>query len=173
MVYALQKYRHYLLGQHFKMFIDHSTLRYLVNKLVLGGRICRWLLLFQEFEFEFMVNPRILNAGPDHTSRITNGENTSNLEDNFPNAQLFSVQIADDYFADTIEFLSTCFAPREFTTVQKKKLVVRAVDYQLIAGYLYKLGAYDILRICVIMIHGIKFCSKIKVLGIASKRTCV
>jgi hypothetical protein len=37
MVYALQKFRHYLLGKHFKMFTDHSTLKYLVNKSVLGG----------------------------------------------------------------------------------------------------------------------------------------
>jgi hypothetical protein len=55
MVYALQKFRHYLLGGHFKMFTDHSTLNYLVNKLVLGGRICRRLLLFQEYDFEIMV----------------------------------------------------------------------------------------------------------------------
>ena len=46
MVYALQKFRHYLLDAHFKMFTDHSVLKYLVNKPVLGGRICRWLLLF-------------------------------------------------------------------------------------------------------------------------------
>ena len=39
MVYALHKYRHYLLGKHFKMFTDHSTLKYLVNKPVLGGII--------------------------------------------------------------------------------------------------------------------------------------
>jgi hypothetical protein len=39
MVYALQKFRHYLLGGHFKMFTDHSTLKYLVNKPMLGGRI--------------------------------------------------------------------------------------------------------------------------------------
>jgi hypothetical protein len=39
MVYALQKFRHYLLGGHFKMFTEHSTLKYLVNKPVLGGRI--------------------------------------------------------------------------------------------------------------------------------------
>jgi hypothetical protein len=39
MVYALQKFRHYLLGGHFKMFTDHSALKYLVNKLVLGGQI--------------------------------------------------------------------------------------------------------------------------------------
>ena len=46
MVYVLQKYRHYLLGGHFKMYTDHSALKYLVNKPMLGGRICRWLLLF-------------------------------------------------------------------------------------------------------------------------------
>jgi hypothetical protein len=40
MVYALQKFRHYLLGNFFKMFIDHSALKYLVNKPVLGGRFC-------------------------------------------------------------------------------------------------------------------------------------
>jgi hypothetical protein len=37
MVYALQKFRHYLLGGHFKMFIDHFVLKYLVNKPVCGG----------------------------------------------------------------------------------------------------------------------------------------
>jgi hypothetical protein len=40
MVYALQKYRHYLLGKQFKMFTDQLALKYLVNKPVLGGRIC-------------------------------------------------------------------------------------------------------------------------------------
>jgi hypothetical protein len=46
MVYALQTFHHYLFGGHFKIFTDHSLLEYLVNKLVLGGIICRWLLLF-------------------------------------------------------------------------------------------------------------------------------
>jgi hypothetical protein len=37
MVYTLQKFIHYLLGKKFKMFTDHSTLKYLFNKPVLGG----------------------------------------------------------------------------------------------------------------------------------------
>jgi hypothetical protein len=102
MVYAMQKFRHYLLGKHFNMFIDHSALKYLVNKPVLGGRICRWLLLFQEVDFEVIVKPGKLNAGPDHLSRVTNGEEPTNLEDNFLDAQLFSVQIANEYFTDII-----------------------------------------------------------------------
>jgi hypothetical protein len=47
MVYELQRFRHYLLGKYFKMFTDHCALTYLVKKTVLGGRICRWILLFQ------------------------------------------------------------------------------------------------------------------------------
>jgi hypothetical protein len=46
MVYALQKFRHYLLGGHFKMFTNHYALKYLVKNPMLGGRICRWILLF-------------------------------------------------------------------------------------------------------------------------------
>ena len=55
MVYALQKFRHYLLGGHFKIYTDHSALKYLVNKLVLGGMIFWCVLLFQEFDFEIIV----------------------------------------------------------------------------------------------------------------------
>jgi hypothetical protein len=68
------------------MFTDHSTLKYLVNNPVLGGRICRWLLLFQEFDFKVIVKPGMLNVGHDHLSRVTDGEETTNLEDNFPDA---------------------------------------------------------------------------------------
>jgi hypothetical protein len=146
MVYALQKFRHYLLGKHFKMFTYHSTLKYLVNKPVLGGRICRWLLLFQEFDFEVIVKPGKLNAGLDHLSRVTNGEAPMNLEDNFLDAQLFSVQIVDDYFTEIIQYLSTGTALQKHTTVQKKNLVVHTADYQLIVGHLYKMGVENILR---------------------------
>jgi hypothetical protein len=86
MVYALQNFRHYLLGGHFKMFIDHSTLKYLVNKPVLGGIICIWLLLFQEYDFEIVVKPRRMNKGPDHLSRLEHGEEPTSLEDTLPHA---------------------------------------------------------------------------------------
>jgi hypothetical protein len=112
MVYALHKCIHYLLGKHFNVFTDHSSLRYLFNKLVLGGRICMWLLLFQEFDFEVVVNPRKLNAGPYHLFRITNVEEPSNLDDKFVDEKLFSIHIDDEYFDNIIEFLSTGFSPK-------------------------------------------------------------
>jgi hypothetical protein len=45
--------------------------------------------------------------------------------------------------------LSTIFSPKEFNTTQKKNTVVRAADSQLIVGHLYKLGADNNLRRCV------------------------
>ena len=86
MVYALQKFRHYLLGSHFKMFTDHSALNYLVNKPVLGGKICRWLLFFQEYDFEIILKTGRLDVGPNHLSRLESGEEPVSLEDCLPDA---------------------------------------------------------------------------------------
>jgi len=84
MVCALQKYWHYFLGGHFKMYGDHSTLKYLVNKPVLGEQIYRWLLLFQEYDFEVVLKPGGLNVGPDHLLHIETREEPTNLEEGMP-----------------------------------------------------------------------------------------
>ena len=146
MVYALQKYRHYLLGGHFKMYTNHSVLKYLLNKLVLRGIICRWILLFQEYDFEVIVKPRCLNAGPDHLSQIDTCEEPTNLEEGLPDAQLFLVYVTDGHFEDIIIFLTIGTAPKEYTIQQKKELVVCMADFFVIAGHLYKMGNDEILR---------------------------
>lgn len=111
MVYAHYKYRHYLLGGHFKMYTDHSALKHLVNKPVLGGQICRWLLLFHEYDFEVIIKPGRPNEGPDHLSRIKNGEEPTNLEEGLPNAQLYAVNVTNGHFEDIIHFLTTRTTP--------------------------------------------------------------
>jgi hypothetical protein len=98
MVYALQKFHHYLLGRKFQMFTDHSTLKYLVKKTVLGGRICKWLLLFQEYDFKIMVKLGRMNKGPDHLSRLEHGEEMTSLEDTLSDAQLLAIRNIDDHF---------------------------------------------------------------------------
>jgi len=136
MVYVFQKYQHYLLGGHFKMCIDRSVLKYLMNKPMLGGRICRWILLFQEYDFEVIVKPGCLNAGPDHLSRIETGKEPTNLEEGLPGAQLLAVRVADDHFKDIIHFLTTRTMPKEYSVQQKKELVVCTADFSVIAGHL-------------------------------------
>ena len=81
MVYVLHKFQHYSLGGHFKMFTNNSTLKYLVDNLVSRGDIFRWILLFQEFDFEIVKSGRI-NVGLDHLPRLEIREEPTNLDDN-------------------------------------------------------------------------------------------
>jgi hypothetical protein len=150
MIYALHKFRHELLGSHFKFFTGHSALKYLVNKPMLEGRICRWLLLFQEFSFEFIVKPGRCNVRPDHLSRLESGESGGAIDDQLPDADLFRVEVVPEYLEDIAVFLSTRACLETYSATQKCHMVVRAADYQLIAGQLYKLGLDSILRRCVL-----------------------
>ena len=98
------------------------------------GEICRWLLLFQEFDFEIVVNLWKLNDGPDHLSRVKNGEELTNIDDGFLDVQLFRVDITDGHYAPIIQFLATGVASEDMSTRQKKQLVVKASNFQLIVG---------------------------------------
>jgi hypothetical protein len=73
-----------------------------VNKLVLGGRICKCLFLFQEYNFEVIVKLEKFNSGPDHFSRILSREDVGNLDDSLPDTHLFPIQMVDDYFSDLV-----------------------------------------------------------------------
>ena len=83
------------------------------------GRICRWLLLFHEFNFEVIVKSGRLNVGPDHLSRLENGENGGPLDDQLLDADLFRVEEIPDYLEQTKIYLTTGQCPEEYTTTQK------------------------------------------------------
>ena len=93
MVFSLQKYRHYLLDNPFIFYTDHQSLKYVVNKPLHHGRICHWLLLFQEFEFEVIVRPGKLNVGPNHLSRIDTGKEPTGVDDDLLDAHLFRIEV--------------------------------------------------------------------------------
>ena len=48
-IFALDKFRSYLIGSSTVVFSDHAALRYLMSKQDVKPRLIRWLLLLQEF----------------------------------------------------------------------------------------------------------------------------
>ena len=66
------------------------------------------------------MKPGCLKAGPDHLSRIEIGEEPTNIEEGFPDAQLFRIDMVDDYYDQIIHFLATGTALEDLTTSQKK-----------------------------------------------------
>ena len=64
MVYAVNKFRHYLLSKRFIFYVDHLALQYLVNKPQVSGRLAQWLLLFLEFDSKSFINQTKLTVLP-------------------------------------------------------------------------------------------------------------
>ena len=77
----------------------------MVNKPLHHGRICRWMLLFQEFEFEVVVQQGKLNVGPDHLSRIGTCEEPTGVEANLPDTHLFQVEAVPTELEEITQFL--------------------------------------------------------------------
>ena len=105
MIFSLQKFRHYLLANPFIFYTDHQALKYLVNKPLHHGRICRWLLLFQEFEFEVVIRPRKENVEPDHLPRVEPSEDPTRIDDDLPDAHLFKVEAIPAEVAEIGQYL--------------------------------------------------------------------
>jgi hypothetical protein len=95
-----------------------------------------------------------MNKGLGHLSRLEHGEEPNSLEDTLPYAQLLTIKKVDDHLDEIVQFLSTGMAPREYTVIHKKQLVVRETDFSLIAEQLYKMGPDEISRRCVMEAEG-------------------
>ena len=68
MVFALDKFKNYLLGTSIVIFTNHSTLKYLLNKKNAKVRLIRWILLLQEFNIQIKDKQRVENVIVDHLS---------------------------------------------------------------------------------------------------------
>ena len=68
-VYALDKFRAYLVGSYIVISTDHSALKYLLTKQNAKARLIRWVLLLQEFNLQIKDKNRVENVVADHLSR--------------------------------------------------------------------------------------------------------
>lgn len=87
---------------YLKIYTGHSIFKYLVNKHLLGDKICRLLFTFQEYDFEVIVNPEWLNVGPYHLSRIETIKETTSLEEGLWDVKPFVIRVIDNHFANII-----------------------------------------------------------------------
>ncbi|RDY07566.1 Retrovirus-related Pol polyprotein from transposon 17.6, partial [Mucuna pruriens] len=83
-VFALDKFRSYLLGSRITIFSNHAALRYLLKKPDAKPRLIRWMLLLQEFDIEIRDKKCAENFVADHLSRIEKQSNPMFIRDEFP-----------------------------------------------------------------------------------------
>ena len=76
---SIQHYKHHLDGAHFKVYSDHSSLKWLNSLGNPTGRLARWSCLLSQYDFEIIHRKGALNVVPDVLSRIET-ENVCNIE---------------------------------------------------------------------------------------------
>ncbi|XP_027166138.1 uncharacterized protein LOC113766113 [Coffea eugenioides] len=148
-VFALEKFRSYLLGTKVIIYSDHAALKYLLNKKEAKPRLIRWILLLQEFNLEIKDKRGAENMVADHLSRLINSEGPAPLKDNFPDEHLFVVQKTTPWYADLVNYLVTRTLPNDLSRAQKEKIKSDVKYYVWDEPYLWKYCSDQIIRRCV------------------------
>lgn len=68
-IFAINTFRPYLYGYKFKIVTDHRPLTWLFNAKDPGGRLLRWRLKLEEYEYEIIYKPGKINCNADALSR--------------------------------------------------------------------------------------------------------
>ncbi|XP_061374761.1 uncharacterized protein LOC133316984 [Gastrolobium bilobum] len=149
-VFALDKFRSYLLDTKVVVFSDHAALKFLLKKADAKPRLIRWMLLLQEFDIEIKDRSGAENQVADHLSRITSlPSDPVPIGDDFPDEQLLQLQGKFPWFADLVNYLVAGALPVDFTKAQILKLKSESKYYVWDDPYLWRFCSDQVVRRCV------------------------
>lgn len=81
-IHAVEQFRPYVEGNHFTILTDHSALKCLNNTKDPHGRLARWAMRLQQFDYEILYRQGKENVVPDALSRAVEFEDISIIEIN-------------------------------------------------------------------------------------------
>ncbi|XP_016675333.1 uncharacterized protein [Gossypium hirsutum] len=90
-VSAFDKLHSYLVSIKVTVYMDHSTIKYLVSKKDARPRLIRWILLLLEFDLEIRDRKETENQVANLLSRLESGNEDGNdklIKEDFPDKQL-------------------------------------------------------------------------------------
>ena len=118
-IIAIQKCRPYLLGNHFTVAVDNQALKWLMNLRDQTGRLARWALTLQGYDFNIQYRP-----GKDHgnADALSWCIYTVSQQPKFPQTsteELREAQGRDDKLQLLIQYLKDGVLPNDAQTPEK------------------------------------------------------
>lgn len=151
-VYALEKFRPYLVGSKVIVHTDHAALRHLLSKNEAKPRLIRWILLLQEFDLEIKDKRGADNGVADHLSRLqldTREGFDPPIDDSLPLERLMALHGDTPWYADLANYCACGILPPNMSYQERKKLINDAKNYLWDDPFLFKVDADQILRRCI------------------------
>ncbi|CAN6697883.1 unnamed protein product [Malus baccata var. baccata] len=151
-VFALEKFRSYLVGSKVIVFSDHAALRYLMTKKDAKPCLIRWILLLQEFDLEVRDKKGSDNVVADHLSRLNENHGVGQplpLNESFPDEQLVVVQEKEPWYADFVNYLACGVMRNDMSFQERRKFLAMVKHYVWDEPYLFKYCPDQIIRRCV------------------------
>ncbi|RDX88699.1 Tf2-11, partial [Mucuna pruriens] len=137
-VFALDKFRAFLLGSKVIVFFYHAALKYLVKKQDAKLRLIRWMLLLQEFNLEIRDRKGVDNMVVDHLSHINEKVDQVPIRDDFSNEKILLVAHSQPWFVDICNFLVASTFPPRTSKYYKEKIQSDAKNYIWDDPYLWR-----------------------------------
>jgi hypothetical protein len=109
-IFALYKFRSYLLGFKVITYSNHAALKYLFSKKDAKSCLIWWIMLLQEFDKEIRDKKGFKNVGVDHLSQLIVDfiEDAIPISKTFPDEQLMHIaHNPTPWFADIVNYLVT------------------------------------------------------------------
>jgi hypothetical protein len=161
-VFALDKFRSYLIGSPVICFTNHAALKYLFTKKDDKACLIRWILLLQEFNLIIKDKKGVENVVANHLSRLIFEDNMEHLpiNDEFPDEHLFSLSNLP-WYAYIFNYLALGEIPKDWSTQDKRKFLVEVSNFYWDDPNLFKYCLDQIIRRCVPndeVISVLKFC---------------
>ena len=144
-VYALEKFRPYILGSKVIIYTDHAALKYLFSKKEAKPRLIRWVLLLQEFDLGIRDKKGSENSVADHLSRL-HISGTGDISDSFPDEHLLAVSSHAPWFAHIVNFIVTGSIPEHWNRHRKDKFFHELKYYYWEEPLLFHVGYDQIIR---------------------------
>ena len=141
---GIKRYRTYLYGRKFTIMIDHHSLKWLMNIKEPTGRLARWALTIQQYDFDIEHRAGTANGNADALSRypFSSGQGPTNVNaftgQGFQANKLYHLQRADPEINQMVDYFEKGILPENSKSA--RKILLREDQFFLHSdGLLYHL----------------------------------